>query len=127
MKIRFGWSLLRYVLLHHRSPIARLAYRHNVRWVDWLQEAYMRRLVRTGRERDWEIGPDGRVNRRRRSVAIPPSLLAYRRRRNQVPSAGDDSGASPRDRADLEVTCRNLRPDDWQDIWPELIQQKGSD
>lgn len=94
------WSLLRYVLMHCSSPIARLAYRHNVRWVDWLQEAYMRRLVRTGREPDWEIGPDGRVIPRHQEVAIPPSLLAFRRRNSQVSSADGTPGTKPEDPGD---------------------------
>lgn len=86
--------------MHCRSPIARLAYRHNVQWVDWLQEAYMRRLVRTGREPDWEIGPDGRVILRHQEVAIPPSWLAYRRRNSQVSSAVDNPGTKPVDLGD---------------------------
>ncbi|MCW3586109.1 hypothetical protein [Burkholderia cenocepacia] len=100
MKIRSRWSPLRYLLMHYRSPIAHLAYRYNVRWVDWLQEAYMRRLVRVGRAPEHEIGPDGRVNPRRRGAAIPPSWLAYRRRNNQVPSVDDSSGTKPEDQVD---------------------------
>lgn len=60
----------------------------------------MRRLVRTGREPEWEIGPDGRVIPRRQEAAIPPSWLAYRRRNSQVSSVVDNPGTKPVDPAD---------------------------
>lgn len=94
---RSRWSILRSLLIHHRSPIARLAYRHNFRWVDRLQEAYMRRLIRAGTEPDLVVGPDGRVIPRHRSVSIPPSLLALRDRRNRVPSSDDIPDTRPAD------------------------------
>ena len=88
-----GWTPLRYALMHWRSPFAQLAYKHRVQWLERLQNAYMRRLVRRGIY-DGEIDDDGKVIPRHQEVAIPPSLLAFRRRNR--PDVSPDGNSDTR-------------------------------
>lgn len=102
------WSILRYVLMHHRSPLASLGHKRRVLWIRALQDAYMRRLVRTGRI-EGRINGDGTVTLRGRSdlfLALCLELLASPEEVDPVHMMGTTAAERSRLR---ELLLRKLR------------------
>lgn len=69
----------------------------------------------------WVEGERGRALRLARDICVPPSFISKMVARSK---AVPIERCVPIERAtNGQVTRRDLRPDDWHEIWPELANQ----